>query len=113
MDEAVEKIAALGVPGLVLIGVMSSTGLAGAAAFTSALAILGGPFGMFAGVATMGVLILISQTIAKFGAEKVGEAVVNELKAKGKTNAEILYEINKFPISKDLKLKLRYLVLSQ
>lgn len=39
MDELVKKIAALGLPGVVLIVVMATTGLTGAAAITTALAI--------------------------------------------------------------------------
>ena len=41
--ELVRKIAALGVPAIVLVIVMATTGLTGAAAITSALAFLGGP----------------------------------------------------------------------
>jgi hypothetical protein len=41
MDEVVRKIAALGLPGVVLLVTMASTGLAGAAAITAALAALG------------------------------------------------------------------------
>jgi len=48
MDKIVSKIAALGVPGLVLLVAISATGLYGAAAITTALAALG-PFGMVGG----------------------------------------------------------------
>lgn len=46
MDQIVDKIAALGVPGLVLLVAMAFTGWAGAAALTTALAALGGSLGM-------------------------------------------------------------------
>lgn len=46
MEKIVSKIAALGVPGLVLLIAISATGLTGAAAITSALAALG-PFEFF------------------------------------------------------------------
>ncbi|MFM6039787.1 MAG: hypothetical protein ACKPBB_18935 [Sphaerospermopsis kisseleviana] len=49
MDKIVDKIAALGVPGLVLVVAMAFTGWAGAAAITTGLAVLGGPFGMLGG----------------------------------------------------------------
>ena len=41
MDEIVSKIAALGVPGLILIMAINATGLFGGAAITTALAALG------------------------------------------------------------------------
>ena len=59
MDKLVDKIVALGVPGLVLLIAMSATGWAGAAALTTALAALGGPLGMLGGIAVLGMLSLI------------------------------------------------------
>ena len=50
MDKIVQKVAALGVPGLVLVVAISATGLAGGAAITAALAALG-PGGMIGGIA--------------------------------------------------------------
>ena len=50
LDTVAEKIAALGVPGLVLIITISSVGLAGGAAIVTALATLGGPLGMMGGI---------------------------------------------------------------
>lgn len=41
MDKIFSKVAALGVPGLVLVIAISATGLAGGAAITTALAALG------------------------------------------------------------------------
>ncbi len=64
MDEFVERLAGIGVPAVIFLIVMSTTGLAGAAAVTTALATLG-PFGMISGI---GVLILTgagSSIIAK------------------------------------------------
>ena len=51
MDKIVSKVAALGVPGLVLVIAINATGLAGGAAITTALAALG-PGGMKGGIAT-------------------------------------------------------------
>ena len=63
LDKIADKIAALGVPGLVLVIVMGTTGWAGAAALTTALAVLGGPLGMLGGIALLGVMLLISRAI--------------------------------------------------
>ena len=49
MDEFVERLAGIGVPALVFLIIMSTTGLAGAAAITATLALLG-PGGMIGGV---------------------------------------------------------------
>ena len=66
MDKLISKIVAFGVPGLVLLIIMSGTGLAGAAAITTALVFLG-PFGILGGIATLGVIALVSEGIAEFG----------------------------------------------
>jgi hypothetical protein len=106
MDKIVAKIAALGVPGLVLVIAISATGLAGGAAITAALAALG-PGGMIGGIATLGVLGLISEGIAKYGMDAIFSAVVIELYKRGETKESILNKIQKYPVSKDLKRRLR------
>ena len=103
MDKIVAKVAALGVPGLVLIIAIGATGLAGGAAITAALAALG-PGGMIGGIATLGVIGLISEGIAKYGMDAIFSAVVQELYKRGES---ITQKINKYPVSKDLKRKLK------
>lgn len=107
MDKMVNKIVGLGVPGLVLLVTMGISGWVGAAAITSALAMLGGPFGMLGGIAVLGVLSIISQGIAEYGFETLVGATISGLQARGKTNAEIEREINSYPISRELKLKIK------
>ena len=106
MEKIVSKIAALGVPGLVLLIAISATGLTGAAAITSALAALG-PFGMLGGIATLGVIGLASQGIVEFGFDSIFTAVVKELYKKGESKELILEKIKRYPVSKALKRKLR------
>lgn len=106
MEKVVSKIAALGIPGLVLLIAISATGLSGAAAITTALAALG-PFGMIGGIATLGVIGLISQGVVEFGSDAIFVAVVKELYKKGECKESILTKINKYPVSKSLKRKLR------
>ena len=106
MDKIVGKIAALGVPGLVLIVAVGATGLAGGAALTAALAALG-PGGMIGGIATLGVIGLVSEGIAEFGFDAIFNAVVKELYKRGETKETILHKIEKYPVSKGLKRKLR------
>lgn len=106
MDKLVSKVAALGVPGLVLVVAIGATGLAGGAAITAALAALG-PGGMIGGIATLGVIGLISEGIAKYGMDAVLTSVVKELYKRGETKDSILRKVDGYPVSKELKLKLR------
>ena len=53
MDKIISKVAALGIPGLVLVTAIGATGLTGAAAITAALAALG-PGGILGGIARSG-----------------------------------------------------------
>ena len=87
MDEVVKKLVALGTPALILIAIMAATGLPGAAAVTAALAILGGPGGMFGGVIVLGILGLLADAIAKYGVEEIFKRVVDGLRANGKSCA--------------------------
>ena len=106
MDKMVAKIAALGIPGLVLITAIGATGLAGGAAITAALAALG-PGGMIGGIATLGAMGVIAEAIAEFGIDAIFSAVVKELYKRGETKDSILMKIQKYPVSKSLKLKLK------
>ena len=107
MDQIVDKIAALGVPGLVLLVAMAVTGWTGAAAITAALAMLGGPFGMLGGIAVLGLLGLMSQGLAEFGFEQIFQSVVIALHDQGMSKTDIENEVDSYPISKDLKLKIQ------
>ena len=69
MDKVMKKIAALGLPGIILVAVMASTGLTGAAAITAALAFLGGPAGMLGGIGVLGLTGLITDALTKVGLE--------------------------------------------
>ena len=114
MDKLVDKLVALGVPGLVLLIAMSATGWAGAAAITTALAALGGPFGMLGGIFVLGLLGLISKGIANYGFEEIYSRVLHRLREEeGLTEDELIEKINNYPISRGMKLKLIDKVKSQ
>ena len=104
MDKIVSKIAALGVPGLVLTVAIGATGLAGGAAITTALVAIG-PGGMIGGLVTLGVIGLISEGISKYGVDAIFSAVVKELYRRGETKEQLKQKIKRYPISKDLKRK--------
>ena len=103
MDAIVKKLAGFGLPAVVLLIAMSTTGLAGAAALTTALAALG-PFGMLGGIALLGFLGFAADSIAGYGYEEVAKCVVKELKTTSKS--EMIKNIRKQPITKAMKLKI-------
>lgn len=78
MDELVKKVAALGLPGVILVVAMAATGLTGAAAITAALAFLGGPAGMLGGITVLGLTGLITDALAKVGLEDFLTAIYCE-----------------------------------
>ena len=101
-DKLVEFITALGVPGLILVGVI---GLVGAAATTAGLAAIG-PGGMVAGVITLVAAGVIAEGLSKFTFESIFSAVLKNLYLKGETKESLFAQIDKYKISDDLKRKL-------
>lgn len=89
-NQLISSIAGLGIPGLVLLVVMSSTGFAGAAALTSALAAMGGPMGMLGGIAVLGVLSMMAKGLAAYGLDAIFYAVVDELEKRGIHSEDIV-----------------------
>jgi hypothetical protein len=113
LDIVAKKIAALGVPGLVLVAAMAFTGFAGAAAITAGLAMLGGPLGMLGGIALLGVMVMVSHALTEYGFELVFSRVVDVLHEEGLSTRAILAEIEGYPIGRSLKGKLRELLKSR
>ncbi|MEH2279885.1 MAG: hypothetical protein V7K90_00875 [Nostoc sp.] len=108
MDELVNKLAGLGVAGLVLVGLVATSSYVGAVAITTSLAFLGGPFGMIGGAVALTLIAAISSVIAKFGVEALARAVVTQLRENGRSEASIIIEINNFPmITNGLRSQLR------
>lgn len=109
MDKLIKRLAPFGVMGIVFIVALTSamaTGLAGAAAFTAAMATLG-PGGMIGGIVTLGVVGLVSSLAVDYGYDAIVIAVIKE-QLKTKSKEEVWEEINKKKlISKSLKLKIK------
>jgi len=106
-DKIIERVAALGVPGLVLVVAVYLVGATGGAAIVLALSTLGGPLGMMGGIALLGLLVLVSQALTEYGFEKVFVAVLRGLKKKGLSKKDVLEKIASYPISLSLQLKLK------
>jgi hypothetical protein len=106
MKRVIEKIAALGAPGLILLVVMSTNSLAGGAAITAALAFLGGPFGMLGGIGTLIIISLTADSLAKHGLEKIFAESVNKMIEDGKSKDDIKKDLKNFPIPSGTKDKI-------
>lgn len=106
MDLVVQKVVALGVPGLILVFVVASTGLAGGAAIVSALAVLGGPLGMMGGLAVLSLLTLISDALARYGLDAIAKAVLKGLREAGTSTSEIRRKVNSAPITGGMKRRI-------
>lgn len=109
MDKLIKRLAPFGAMGIVFIVALTSamaTGLAGAAAFTAAMAALG-PGGMIGGVVTLGIIGLVSSLAVDYGYDAIVLAIIKE-QLKTKSKEEIWNEIDKKKlISKSLKLKIK------
>ena len=107
IDDVADKVAGAGVAGLILLAVMSTNGLAGAAAVTAALAMLG-PGGMVGGVVLLGLAATISAALTKYGFEQIAIATVRQMRENGKTKTQLKKEIDWYILlSKDLRRKLK------
>ena len=105
LDQIAGVIAGLGIPALVLIGLIAVLPWFGAAAITAALATIGGPLGMIGGVVALTALALIAQASTKYGNFILFRAVfIKIMKKEDKTKDEIEKVIDGYPIISD-KLK--------
>ena len=104
MDKIINKVAGLGIPGVMLMVAISMTGLSGAAAITAALALLG-PGGMLGGIVSLLVAGMIASALTEFGFDALFKAVIKKLYQKGETKEMIKRKIEKGPWSKKLKAK--------
>ena len=90
MDELVNKLAGLGVAGLVLVGLVATSSYVGAVAIALTL------------------IAAISSMIAKVGVESLAKAVIKQIKDSGRSKDSIIQEISSFPmITEGLRAQLR------
>jgi len=99
VNRVVRKIAELGIPSLVLLVAMERIEPFFQSRLLNRLTGLAGPLGTFVGFAL--------SAIYKFGSETLFNSVLEELKKQGKTEEQILEEINSYPIAEWLKLRVR------
>ncbi len=65
---------------------------------------------MIGGIGVLGVLVLMSDGLSKYGFRKIGELVIQKLVEKGESKESITIKIAGYPISKELKEELRRLL---
>jgi len=108
MDKVVQKLVAMGIPGLILLAIAGTTGFAGGAAIITALSVMGGPFGLMGGAVALAALALTIDAVAEYGFEKIARGVVAGLEKKGKSKNEIRKTIDGYKLlSKTLKNKIK------
>jgi hypothetical protein len=112
MDEIVRKLAGIGLPAVVLLIAMATTGLTGAAAITAALAMLG-PGGMIGGIMLLGIIGLASDALTKYGLEALLLGVYQQRVINGESKTNLCQEIDNLPIYRDLKLILKNSIFSE
>ena len=105
MDEIVKKLAGLGLPGVFLV-ILTVVSGGSSAAVAAAITALGGPFGIVGGIAILGLITVVGDTVAGYGIEAVLKAIYTE-RSKTESVRFLLKEIKDLPISEELKLKLK------
>ncbi|MEH2058024.1 MAG: hypothetical protein V7K97_18050 [Nostoc sp.] len=105
MDEIVKKLAGLGLPGVILVILTVASG-GSSAAVAAAITALGGPFGIVGGIAILGLITVVGDTVAGYGIEAVLKAIYTE-RSKTESVRFLLKEIKDLPISEELKLRLK------
>ena len=81
LDEVVRIAASVGAPAILLIialSIVGASGLAGGAALTAALALLGGPAGIPAGIMVLTFVGGVSAALASYGLEALLVAIYNK-----------------------------------
>lgn len=106
-DELTARISQLGIPALVLVVAVQISGVVGAAAVVEGLAWLGGPLGLIGGLGILGLLVVISKGIGRYGFKAVFEGVLKNLYKKGHTREEILKKVDGYKITRRMKNSLR------
>ncbi|MCC5625250.1 GTPase [Nostoc sp. CHAB 5715] len=110
MDKVIRTVAALGLPGVILLIVMATTGLTGAPAITSALAILGGPVGMLGGIGALLAVGKLGELLAQFGIDLVMMRIY-EIRSEKEPVEKLCQEIDNLPfISNELKQKVKRVI---
>ncbi|NEO97874.1 MAG: hypothetical protein F6K58_04030 [Symploca sp. SIO2E9] len=102
MDEVVKKVAALGLPGVILVIAMATSGAMGSTGLVSTITGLGGPLGLVGGLAFLGLMTGVGDVISGYGIDAILTAVYEERKKKENLSS-LRKEVKELPISENLR----------
>ncbi|BBE31734.1 hypothetical protein OSSY52_19140 [Tepiditoga spiralis] len=108
--DVIVKLASFGVLGMVILAMLATSGLAGAAAISTTLSTLGGPAGMAGGMLVLASAPVIVNYLDNYGIDYAMKKLMREYKKKGYSKYELRHEISKLWITKGFKEKLYYYV---
>ncbi|MDB9508922.1 hypothetical protein PN502_18035 [Microcystis aeruginosa CS-338/01] len=105
LDEVLQKLASLGLPGIIfIIAVVASTSTTYPMIY--ALLGLGGPLGVIGGLGVLGISTIIGDMVTGYGIEAVLKAVYLK-RRETETQEYLINEVKGLPISPVLKLNLK------
>lgn len=106
LDEVASKIGSLGLPGVILVVTVATSG-ATTYPVVFALAALGGPLGIFGGLGLLGLTTVVGDALTNYGIEAVLGAIYKERRKK-EAQEDLLKEVEGLPITQGLKLNLKH-----
>ena len=110
MDEVAKKLASLGLPGVLLVIMMATSGgMGGTYGLISSIVALGGPFGLMGGLAVLGLMTAVGDVLSGYGIESLLVTVYKE-RTKSESLTKLIKELKDLPLSDNLKLKLKTLI---
>lgn len=107
MEKVLSKFAAVSIPFSVFELARKASGHKGGPSYTTALSSFGGPLGMKGGIIALGIIGTAASFVTEQTVSTILNSVVKQLCIEGETQEEIFAKIEKYPVSKELKLKLK------
>ena len=105
LDEVAKRIGSLGLPGVILVVTVSTSG-ATTYPIAFALAALGGPLGVFGGLGLLSLTTVVGDVLTNYGIEAVLAAIYKD-RRKQEAQEDLIKEVEGLPITQGLKLKLK------
>ena len=105
LDEVAKRIGSLGLPGVILVVTVSTSG-ATTYPIAFALAALGGPLGVLGGLGLLGLTTVVGDALTNYGIEAVLAAIYKD-RRKQEAQEDLIKEVEGLPITQGLKLKLK------
>lgn len=110
MDSVIKKLLTIGIPSLILFMTMPSTGKAGATAFWASVSKLGEPFGLRGGITFLLLVGLVTNSISDWVIDGCFVGFYHK-RRQSELPEKLLRDIDKLPLSHDLKIKLKWTVI--